>query len=199
MPSITLPDGSQRHFDHPVSVMDVASDIGAGLAKATLAGRVNGELVDADTVLSDDAELSIVTSRDDEGLHLLRHSTAHLMAQAVKQLFPDAQVTIGPVIEDGFYYDFSYQRPFTPEDLEKIEKRMSELAKQKIPIQRSEIGRDKAVEFFNGLSESYKAEIIQDIPADEVLSLYELSLIHISEPTRRYAISYAVFCLKKKK
>ena len=173
MPSITLPDGSQRHFDHPVSVMDVASDIGAGLAKATLAGRVNGELVDADTVLSDDAELSIVTSRDDEGLHLLRHSTAHLMAQAVKQLFPDAQVTIGPVIEDGFYYDFSYQRPFTPEDLEKIEKRMSELAKQKIPIQRSEIGRDKAVEFFNGLSESYKAEIIQDIPADEVLSLYE--------------------------
>ncbi len=173
MPSITLPDGSQRHFDNPVSVMDVAADIGPGLAKATLAGRVNGELVDADTVLSSDAELSIITSRDDDGLHLLRHSTAHLMAQAVKQLFPEAQVTIGPVIEDGFYYDFAYERPFTPDDLEQIEKRMSELVKQKIPIQRSEIGRDKAVEFFDGLSEAYKAEIIRDIPADEVLSLYE--------------------------
>ncbi len=173
MPSITLPDGSQRHFDNPVSVMDVAADIGPGLVKATLAGRVNGELVDADTVLSSDAELSIITSRDDDGLHLLRHSTAHLMAQAVKQLFPEAQVTIGPVIEDGFYYDFAYERPFTPDDLEQIEKRMSELVKQKIPIQRSEIGRDKAVEFFDGLSEAYKAEIIRDIPADEVLSLYE--------------------------
>ena len=173
MPSITLPDGSQRQFENPVSVMEVAADIGAGLAKATLAGRVDGVLVDADTVVSKDVELSIVTSRDDDGLHLLRHSTAHLMAQAVKQLYPEAQVTIGPVIEDGFYYDFAYDRPFTPDDLEKIEKRMAELVKQKHPIVRREIGRDDAVAFFDKLSEAYKAEIIRDIPADEVLSLYE--------------------------
>ncbi len=173
MPSITLPDGSQRDYSDTVSVADIAADIGPGLAKATLAGVVNGELVDSTTQISSDATLAIVTAKDDDGLHLIRHSTAHLMAQAVKQLYPTAQVTIGPVIEDGFYYDFSYERTFTPEDLEAIEKRMAELAKQAIPIVRSELPRDAAVEFFTDLSEDYKAEIISDIPQDEVLSLYE--------------------------
>ncbi len=173
MPSITLPDGSQRDFDSTVSVADVAADIGPGLAKATLAGVVNGTLVDASTQIANDATLAIITSKDDDGLHLIRHSTAHLMAQSVKQLYPEAQVTIGPVIEDGFYYDFAYERPFTPEDLTAIEKRMAELAKQAIPIVRSELPRDEAVAFFSGLSEEYKAEIISDIPSDEVLSLYE--------------------------
>lgn len=173
MPSITLPDGSKREFDAAISVADVAADIGAGLAKAALAGTVDGTLVDLDTVIKADAELSIITARDDDGLHLIRHSTAHLMAQAVKQLYPDAQVTIGPVIENGFYYDFAYQRPFTPEDLEAIETRMAELAKAAIPITRSELPRDEAVAFFSQLDETYKAEIISDIPANEVLSLYE--------------------------
>lgn len=173
MPSITLPDGSQRDYENTVSVADVAADIGPGLAKATLAGVVDGTLVDATTPIANDAKLSIVTSKDDDGLHLIRHSTAHLMAQAVKQLYPEAQVTIGPVIEDGFYYDFAYERAFTPEDLEAIEKRMAELAKQSIPITRSELPRDEAVKFFDNLSEDYKAEIIRDIPQDEVLSLYE--------------------------
>ena len=173
MPSITLPDGSQRDYASAVSVADVAADIGPGLAKATLAGVVDGTLVDSSTQIANDASLAIITAKDDDGLHLIRHSTAHLMAQAVKQLYPEAQVTIGPVIEDGFYYDFSYERPFTPEDLEAIEKRMSELAKQAIPIVRSELPRDAAVEFFDKLSEDYKAEIIRDIPQDEVLSLYE--------------------------
>ena len=153
MPSITLPDGSQRDYSDTVSVADIAADIGPGLAKATLAGVVNGELVDSTTQISSDATLAIVTAKDDDGLHLIRHSTAHLMAQAVKQLYPTAQVTIGPVIEDGFYYDFSYERTFTPEDLEAIEKRMAELAKQAIPIVRSELPRDAAVEFFTDLSE----------------------------------------------
>ena len=155
------------------SVADVAADIGPGLAKATLAGVVNGTLVDASTQIANDATLAIITSKDDDGLHLIRHSTAHLMAQSVKQLYPESQVTIGPVIEDGFYYDFAYERPFTPEDLTAIEKRMAELAKQAIPIVRSELPRDEAVAFFSGLSEEYKAEIISDIPSDEVLSLYE--------------------------
>ncbi len=173
MPSITLPDGSQRDYNNAVSVADVAADIGPGLAKATLAGVVDGTLVDSSTQITNDATLAIVTAKDDDGLHLIRHSTAHLMAQAVKQLYPQAQVTIGPVIEDGFYYDFSYERAFTPEDLEAIEKRMAELAKQAIPIVRSELPRDAAIEFFDKLSEDYKAEIIRDIPQDEVLSLYE--------------------------
>ena len=173
MPSITLPDGSQRDYENAVSVADVAADIGPGLAKATLAGVVDGTLVDASTEMAKDATLSIITSKDDDGLHLIRHSTAHLMAQAVKQLYPEAQVTIGPVIEDGFYYDFAYERAFTPEDLEAIEKRMAELAKQAIPIVRSELPRDEALTFFSGLSEEYKSELINDIPADEVLSLYE--------------------------
>ncbi len=173
MPTITLPDGSQRSFEQPVSIADVAADIGPGLAKATLAGKVNDTLVDASTVLDNDATLAIVTSRDDEGLHLIRHSTAHLMAQAVKQLYPGVQVTIGPVIEDGFYYDFAFERTFTPDDLTAIEKRMAELAKEAFPIVRSEIARNDAVKFFTDLSEEYKAEIIRDIPEDEVLSLYE--------------------------
>lgn len=172
MPNITLPDGSQRNYDVAVSVYDVAADIGPGLAKAALAGVVNGTLVDSDTVIEQDAELSIVTARNDDGLHLIRHSTAHLMAQAVKQLYPQAQVTIGPVIEDGFYYDFSYEKAFTPEDLEAIESRMAELAKQEINIARSEIGRDDALVFFDDLSEEYKSELIRDIPQDETLSLY---------------------------
>lgn len=173
MPTITLPDGSERKFEQPVSIADIAADIGPGLAKATLAGKINDTLVDASTVVQDDASVAIVTAKDDDGLHLIRHSTAHLMAQAVKQLFPAAQVTIGPVIEDGFYYDFAFERPFTPDDLEAIEKRMAELAKSATPIVRSEIGRDDAVAFFTELSEDYKAEIIRDIPSSEVLSLYE--------------------------
>ena len=173
MPSITLPDGSQRDYDQPVSIYDVAHDIGPGLAKAALGGHIDGVLSDTSAVISEDAALSIVTSRDEDGVHLIRHSTAHLMAQAVKQLYPEAQVTIGPVIEDGFYYDFAYERPFTPEDLEAIEKRMAELAKNAFPIERSEIARDDAVAFFDDLSEEYKAEIIRDIPSTEALSLYK--------------------------
>ena len=173
MPSITLPDGSQRDYENAVSVADVAADIGPGLAKATLAGVVDGTLVDSSTQITSDASLAIITSKDDDGLHLIRHSTAHLMAQAVKQLYPEAQVTIGPVIDDGFYYDFAYERAFTPEDLDAIEKRMAELAKQAIPIVRSELPRDEAMAFFANLSEEYKSEIISDIPPEEVLSLYE--------------------------
>ena len=172
MPQITLPDGSRRQYDHPVSVADVAMDIGPGLAKATLAGKVNGRLVDASRPIEHDATLAIVTDKDEEGLEIIRHSTAHLLAMAVKALFPDAQVTIGPTIEDGFYYDFAYQRPFTPEDLQAIEKKMNELAKQDIPISRTVKSRDEAVKFFRDLGEEYKAEIIESIPADEDLSLY---------------------------
>jgi threonyl-tRNA synthetase len=173
MPVISLPDGSERQFDQPVTIADIAADIGPGLAKAALAGKINDTLVDASTTVDADASIAIVTARDEEGLHLIRHSTAHLMAQAVKQLFPSAQVTIGPVIEDGFYYDFAFERPFTPDDLTAIEKRMAELAKTATPIVRSEISRDDAVAFFSKLSEDYKAEIIRDIPADETLSMYE--------------------------
>lgn len=173
MPTITLPDGSTRQYPQTVSVMDVAADIGAGLAKATLAGVVNGELVDASYSIEADATLSVVTSKSEEALPLLRHSTAHLLAQAVKQLFPEAQVSIGPVIEGGFYYDFDYERSFTPEDLVTIEKRMKELAEQSILLQRSTITRDAAMEYFKGLGEHYKAEIIDSIPSDEILSLYE--------------------------
>jgi len=172
MPSITLPDGSQRHFDKPVSVLDVAANIGPGLAKATLAGKVDGRLVDASYVIEHDAQLSIVTERDAEGVDVIRHSTAHLLAQAVKQLYPDAQVTIGPVIEDGFYYDFAYPKGFTPDDLAVIEKRMQELAQQDIPVQRSVMPRDQAIDYFRGLGEEYKARIIEDIPKGEDLSLY---------------------------
>ncbi len=173
MPQITLPDGSTRQFANPVSVFDVAADIGPGLAKAALAGVVDGTLVDASHMMEADASLAIVTNKSEEALPLLRHSCAHLMGQAVKQLFPEAQVTIGPVIEDGFFYDFAFERSFTPEDLELIEKRMSELASQAIAIERSTLSRDDAVKFFTDIGEQYKAEIIADIPADEDLSIYK--------------------------
>ncbi len=173
MPKVTLPDGSSRQFDHPVSVFDVASDIGPGLAKAAIAGRVNGVLVDTSYQIDEDVELGIVTATTDEGLEIIRHSSAHLLAQAVKQLFPTAQVTIGPVIEDGFFYDFAYQRTFTPEDIEAIEKRMNELANENIPVVRSEKTRDEAIAFFKEMGEDYKAEIISDIPASEILSFYQ--------------------------
>lgn len=172
MISITLPDGSQRQFDHPVSIHDVAADIGTGLARAALAGKVNGKLVDTNYVIEDDAELAIITERDEEGVDIIRHSTSHLLAQAVKQLYPDAQVTIGPVIEDGFYYDFSYPKGFTPEDLQKIEKRMEELVKQDLQVVREEVTRDAAVQIFREMGEEYKARIIEDIPKDEILSVY---------------------------
>ena len=170
---ITLPDGSRREFDHAVTVMDVAQSIGAGLAKATLAGRVNNILVDASTLISEDASLQIITSKDEEGVDVIRHSTAHLLAQAVKQLFPEAQVTIGPVIENGFYYDFSYHRAFTPEDLTAIEAKMQQLASADYVINRSVVSRDAAVKFFKDLGENYKAELIESIPSNEDLSLYE--------------------------
>jgi threonyl-tRNA synthetase len=172
MPVITLPDGSQRSFDHAVSVAEVAQSIGAGLARAALAGKVDGRLVDTAYVMSADAQLAIVTDRDAEGLDLIRHSTAHLLAYAVKELFPEAQVTIGPVIENGFYYDFSYKRPFTPEDLLAIEKRMAELAKLDLPVTRRVLPRDEAVAYFKHIGEHYKAEIIASIPADQDVSLY---------------------------
>jgi len=169
---IRLPDGSERTFAAPVTVAQVAADIGAGLARATLAGKVNGQLVDAAFLIEHDSELAIVTDKVADGLDLIRHSTAHLMAYAVKQLFPEAQATIGPVIEDGFYYDFAFKRPFSPEDLAAIEKRMAELAKQDIPITREEWDRDAAVKFFESIGERYKAEIIGAIPAGQTISLY---------------------------
>lgn len=172
MPQITLPDGSQRQFDAPLSIYDVANDIGAGLARATIAGKIDGNLVDSSTIIDSDCELTIITARDDEGLEVIRHSSAHLMAQAVKQLFPEAQVTIGPVIENGFYYDFAVEKGFTPEDLVVIEKRMAQLVKENISIERSVMTRDEAVEFFRGIGEDYKAEIIESIPQDQELSLY---------------------------
>ena len=172
MPVITLPDGSQRQFDHPVSVMDVASDIGPGLAKATLAGEIDGKLVDAAHSVAEDAELRIITSRDEEGLEIIRHSTAHLLAQAVKRLFPEAQVTIGPVIEDGFYYDFAYEPGFKPEDIDRIAAEMRRLVKDAIPVSREVWERGPAVQFFKQDGEDYKAEIIRDLPEDEEISLY---------------------------
>ena len=172
MPVITLPDGSKREFEQSVTVLDVAADIGAGLAKATLAGKVNGELVDASHTITEDSELSIVTARDEEGLEVIRHSCAHLMAMAVQELFPEAQVTIGPVIDDGFYYDFAYERAFTPEDLTAIEKKMAELAKKNLPVSRSLMSRDEAVEMFGNMGEKYKVELLEAIPADQDLSFY---------------------------
>jgi threonyl-tRNA synthetase len=175
MIKITLPDGSQREYAHPVTVADVAASIGAGLAKAALGGRVGegeGKLVDTSHLIESDARLAIVTDRDAAGLEMIRHSTAHLLAYAVKELFPEAQVTIGPVIEDGFYYDFSYKRPFTPDDLAAIEARMGELAKKDEPVTRRVLPRDEAVAYFKGLGEHYKAEIIGSIPSNEDVSLY---------------------------
>jgi threonyl-tRNA synthetase len=172
MPNIRLPDGSSKSFPNPVTVAEIAQSIGAGLARAALAGRVNGKLVDTGFRVDADAEVAIVTERDPEGVDILRHSTAHLLAHAVKELFPEAQVTIGPVIENGFYYDFSYSRPFTPEDLAAIEKRMQEIARRDLPVQRKEMKRDDAVAFFNSIGEKYKAEIIASIPEKETISLY---------------------------
>ena len=172
MPVVTLPDGSQRRFDHPVTVDEVAASIGAGLRKAALAGRVDGKLVDTSHVIGGDSTVSIVTERDPDGLEVIRHSTAHLLAQAVKELFPDAQVTIGPVIEDGFYYDFAYKRPFTVEDLAAIEAKMQELAKADEKVSRRVMPRNEAVEFFKSLGEVYKAEIIAGIPEKDEISLY---------------------------
>ena len=172
MINITLPDGSIRSFDAAVTVHDVAASIGAGLAKAALAGRVNGELVDTSFLIQGDAELAIVTDKDTDGVDVIRHSTAHLLAYAVKSLYPDAQVTIGPVIDNGFYYDFAYKRPFTPDDLVAIEAKMVELAKKDEVVTREVWNRDDAVAFFKAQGEDYKAEIISAIPADQKISLY---------------------------
>ncbi len=172
MITITLPDQSVRQFDHPVTVADVAASIGAGLAKAALAGKVDGMVVDTSFLIERDAALAIITEKDAEGLEVIRHSTAHLLAYAVKTLFPEAQVTIGPVIENGFYYDFAYKRPFTPEDLIAIEKKMAELVKKDEKVTRRVLPRDEAVAYFKGIGEAYKAEIIESIPADQDVSLY---------------------------
>ncbi|CAH1387413.1 threonine--tRNA ligase [Candidatus Nitrotoga sp. M5] len=172
MPCITLPDGSQRSFEQPITVAEVAQSIGAGLARAALAGKVDGNLVDTSHLVVADSALSIITDKDEDGLEIIRHSTAHLLAHAVKELFPEAQVTIGPVIENGFYYDFSYERPFTPDDLAALEKRMAELARRNIPVSRKELPRDEAVTYFKNIGEHYKAEIIESIPVEQSVSLY---------------------------
>lgn len=173
MLTVRLPDASERRFDAPVTVAEIAASIGAGLARAALAGKVNGKLVDTSFLLTGDADVAIITERDAEGIEIIRHSTAHLLAYAVKELFPQAQVTIGPVIQNGFYYDFSYQRPFTPDDLQAIEKRMAELAKRDIPVTRKVLPRDEAVAYFHSIGERYKAEIIASIPPGEDVSLYQ--------------------------
>lgn len=173
MPTISLPDGSRREYSRPVTVAEVAADIGAGLARAALAGKVDGVLVDTATLLESDVSLAIITDRDAEGLEVIRHSTAHLLAQAVKALFPDAQVTIGPVIKDGFYYDFAYERAFTDDDLIAIEGKMRQLTKKGDPVSRQVMAREDAVKFFRDMGEEYKAQIIEDIPEQEVISLYQ--------------------------
>ncbi|HEC28504.1 MAG TPA: threonine--tRNA ligase [Gammaproteobacteria bacterium] len=173
MPVITLPDGSQRTFANPVTIEEIAADIGPGLARAALAGKVDGQILDTSHVIENDTSLSIITDRDEEGLEIIRHSTAHLLAQAVKTLFPKAQVTIGPVIENGFYYDFSYEESFTPDDLVAIEKKMMELAKQDLKVERSVMPREEAIDFFLNMGEKYKSEIIGDIPHGQIISLYK--------------------------
>ncbi|MGD9264251.1 MAG: TGS domain-containing protein, partial [Lysobacterales bacterium] len=173
MPVITFPDGNQKQYEQSVTVMDVAADIGPGLAKATLAGSLNGRLVDASTPIEEDAELRIITARDEEGVEIIRHSTAHLLAQATQRLFPDAQVTIGPVIENGFYYDFAYEPGFTPEDLDKIGSEMRRLVKDALPVERTVMGRGEAIQHFRQKGEEYKAQIIEAIPAGEELSMYQ--------------------------
>ena len=173
MPNITLPDGSVKKYNQVVSIADVAKDIGEGLARAALAGKIQDQLVDLSYEIAEDTNLSIITSKSPESLDVIRHSTAHLLAQAVKTIFPDVQVTIGPVIEDGFYYDFSYKRPFTPEDLAQIEKKMSELAKQNLEINRKVMQRQAAIDYFESIGEKYKSEIISSIPEGEEVSLYE--------------------------
>jgi len=173
MPVITLPDGSQRTFANPVSIEEIAADIGPGLAKAALGGKIDDNLFDTSHIIENDTRLSIITDRDEDGLEIIRHSTAHLLAQAVKELFPKAQVTIGPVIENGFYYDFSYEESFSPEDLLAIEKKMQELMKQDFKIERSVMSREDAIKFFRDMGEEYKAEIIEGIPHGQALSLYK--------------------------
>ena len=173
MPNITLPDGSVKKYNQAISIADVAKDIGEGLARAALAGKIQDQLVDLSYEIAEDTNLSIITSKSPESLDVIRHSTAHLLAQAVKTIFPDVQVTIGPVIEDGFYYDFSYKRPFTPEDLAQIEKKMSELAKQNLEINRKVMKRQAAIDYFESIGEKYKSEIISSIPKGEEVSLYE--------------------------
>ncbi|WMJ10036.1 threonine--tRNA ligase [Nitrosomonas sp. sh817] len=172
MTVVRLPDGSERTYDEPITIMDVASSIGAGLARAAIAGKINGKLVDVSSPINGNCELSIITERDPEGIEIIRHSCAHLLAHAVKELFPEAQVTIGPVIDDGFYYDFSYKRPFTPDDLAAIEKRMSEISRRDLRIERKIMDRTEAINFFKQQGEHYKAQIIESIPGDEQLSLY---------------------------
>jgi len=172
VPVVRLPDGSERKFDQPVTVMEVATSIGAGLGRAAIAGKINGKLVDTSDLIKDDSDLSIVTGKDVEGLEIIRHSSAHLLAHAVKELFPDVQVTIGPVIENGFYYDFSYKRPFTLDDLQSIEKRMSEISKNSLKVERKIWERSEAIKFFKSQNEHYKAQIIEAIPGDEEVSLY---------------------------
>lgn len=172
MPQITLPDGSTRSYDNPLTVFEVASDIGAGLAKAALAGKVDGKLVDTSYTLENDTNLAIITDRDEDGLEIIRHSAAHVLAQAVKRLYPEAQVTIGPVIEDGFYYDFAYEKGFTPEDMAKIEAEMQKIVKEDFEVTREVMGRDEAIKFFRDMGEEFKAKIIEDIPEGETLTLY---------------------------
>jgi threonyl-tRNA synthetase len=172
MPEITLPDGSKRDFNNPITVAEIAESIGPGLAKAALAGRVDGVLVDTSYSVVGDAEVAIVTERDEDGIEVLRHSCAHLMAQAVQRLFPKAQVTIGPVIEGRFFYDFAFERPFTPEDLVEIEKAMGVIVKENLQVEKSIVNRDDAVAMFREMGEDYKVEIIESIPGDEDLSFY---------------------------
>ncbi len=172
MPTITLPDGTQKEFSHPVTIQQVAESIGPGLAKATIAGRINGQLADACVDITDDANVEIVTNKDPDGVDIIRHSFAHLMGHAIKQLYPTAKMAIGPVIENGFYYDIEYERPFTPEDLEAIEKRMQELIKQDYDVIREVVSREKAVDTFKGRDEDYKVEIASEIPDDEIIALY---------------------------
>jgi threonyl-tRNA synthetase len=173
MITITLPDGSRREFENPVTVGEIAASIGAGLAKAALAGKVDGKLVDTSHRIDQDAALEIVTDKHPDALEVLRHSSAHLLAQAVQRLFPTAQVTIGPVIDNGFYYDFAFERPFTPEDLPAIEAEMQKIVKESLPVERSVMARDEATKFFRDMGEEYKAQIIESIPSDEPLSLYK--------------------------
>jgi len=173
MPNVTLPDGTVKSYDQSLTVADVASSIGSSLAKAAIAGEIDGQLVDTSYMIEDDVSVAIITNKDDKALEIIRHSTAHLLAQATQQLYPNAQVTIGPVIDNGFYYDFSYKKGFSEEDLAKIEKNMNELVKQNLPIQRLEMKREDAIELFKSMGEHYKAEIIESIPANEVLSLYK--------------------------
>ena len=173
MPNVTLPDGTVKSYDQALTVAEVASSIGSGLAKAAIAGEIDGQMVDTSFMIESDAALAIITNKDERALEVIRHSTAHLLAQATQQLYPKAQVTIGPVIDNGFYYDFAYKDGFSEQDLAKIEKKMNAIVKQNLPIERMEMSREEAVKFFKSKGELYKAEIIESIPSNEALSLYK--------------------------